>query len=295
MTSALHFFSHRVPIHTFIGLALIIIAWPVAWLSIQPYSYYTFLYLSLGYILTVDGLNVARHHSSPLSRSPFRFVLLFVLSAPVWWLFEFLNGFTQNWHYLGGQVFGEQADLIATLHFTTVIPAVFETAELWGSAAWVRRAAHGRKAVVNRFLEVSAFILGWVSLACLMINPSVSFSLIWMCVLLCLDPLNAWLGQPSLIRQIARGDWQNVLSLAAAGLTCGFFWEMWNYYSYPKWYYTVPHVSFLKIFEMPILGYLGYIPFAMELYAVYQTVRWFVRPVAVLVGSRLENADRQRT
>ncbi len=52
-------------------------------------------------------------------------------------------------------------------------------------------------------------------------------------------------------------------------LVCGFFWEMWNYFSYPKWQYTVPGVSFLHIFEMPLLGYGGYLPFAMELHALY--------------------------
>ncbi len=41
-------------------------------------------------------------------------------------------------------------------------------------------------------------------------------------------------------------------------LFTGFWWEMWNYYSLPKWYYTIPYVGFRKIFEMPLLGYLGY-------------------------------------
>ncbi len=41
-------------------------------------------------------------------------------------------------------------------------------------------------------------------------------------------------------------------------LFTGFFWEMWNYYSLPKWVYHVPYVGFWKIFEMPALGYLGY-------------------------------------
>ena len=40
-------------------------------------------------------------------------------------------------------------------------------------------------------------------------------------------------------------------------------------FALPKWYYTVPFFNFGKIFEMPILGYLGYIPFAWELYALY--------------------------
>ena len=57
------------------------------------------------------------------------------------------------------------------------------------------------------------------------------------------------------------------LALAFAALICGFFWEFWNYWAVPKWTYTVPYVGFFKIFEMPLLGYLGYLPFGLELYA----------------------------
>ena len=34
----------------------------------------------------------------------------------------------------------------------------------------------------------------------------------------------------------------------------------------PKWIYHVPYVGVAKVFEMPLLGYLGYFPFAMELW-----------------------------
>ena len=44
---------------------------------------------------------------------------------------------------------------------------------------------------------------------------------------------------------------------------------MWNYYSYPKWVYHVPLFGFLRVFEMPLLGYLGYVVFAWELFALY--------------------------
>lgn len=276
-TRTLSFLKRKYPPQLCIGLVLILLAWPVAWLHLPPISYFTFLYLWLGYIFTLDGLNVLRHGSSLLTRSPLHFALLFVLSAPVWWIFEFLNAFTQNWHYLGGSVYGGYAELIATVHFATVIPAVFETWELLRSFEWVQRAKRARPAIVNRFLEVATFTLGWVSLACLLIGPSVAFGLLWMWLLMVLDPLNAWLGRPSLLRQIKQGDWRNILSLGAAGLLCGFCWEMWNFYSFPKWFYTVPHVGFWKVFEMPLLGYLGYIPFTMELYAIYH----FLVPVAL--------------
>ena len=145
---------HKLPPQIILGLGLIAVAWPVAWLQAVPLSYFTFLYLWLGYILTLDGLNVIRQGSSPLTRAPLHFALLFALSAPVWWLFEFLNNLSQNWHYLGGQVYGTYADLVATVHFATVIPAVFETWELVRSFDWTQRAASLRPTIVNRPLEV---------------------------------------------------------------------------------------------------------------------------------------------
>ena len=48
---------------------------------------------------------------------------------------------------------------------------------------------------------------------------------------------------------------------AMAALVCGFFWGMWNYYSYAKWVYAIPHVQRFRVFEMPVLGYVGYLPF----------------------------------
>ena len=67
------------------------------------------------------------------------------------------------------------------------------------------------------------------------------------------------------------------LILALAGIVCGFFWEMWNFFALPKWCYTIPFVNFAKIFEMPFLGYGGYIPFAWELYALYHFIWGILR------------------
>jgi hypothetical protein len=58
---------------------------------------------------------------------------------------------------------------------------------------------------------------------------------------------------------------------------CGFFWEFWNYFAIVKWKYNIPYVGFLKIFEMPILGYLGYIPFALSLYSMYYFTRHYFK------------------
>jgi hypothetical protein len=71
-----------------------------------------------------------------------------------------------------------------------------------------------------------------------------------------------------------------VVALWLGGLICGFFWELWNFYAFPKWIYHVPFVGFGHIFEMPFLGYGGYLPFALEIFAAYHLM-------AGLVGHRL--------
>ena len=55
-----------------------------------------------------------------------------------------------------------------------------------------------------------------------------------------------------------------MVSAALAALICGFFWEMWNFYSLARWTYSVPLVHRFQIFEMPLLGYAGYLPFGLE-------------------------------
>ena len=87
------------------------------------------------------------------------------------------------------------------------------------------------------------------------------------------DPINYWLGNKSILRQTAMGDWRTVIIFFAAALVCGFFWEMWNIYSWPKWVYTFPYLDGFKIFEMPLAGYLGYLPFGLELYALVALAR----------------------
>jgi len=91
-------------------------------------------------------------------------------------------------------------------------------------------------------------------------------------VYLILEPLNVWLKNTHLLKWLGRGDWRPIAALWSGVLVTAFFWEMWNYFSYPKWVYTVPFVDVLHVFEMPLLGYLGYLPFSLELFALYHFV-----------------------
>lgn len=263
--------SKSLPPHLFIGPVLAVVFWVASWLHLGVLGEYAFFPQWLGYILTMDALVYLRRGTSLLTRAPSEFLALFILSAPIWWIFEGLNNFVLNWHYLIAAPYSVgQIILISTIDFSTVIPAIFETTAFLSSfsmfeplRAWRAIAISPRTAWILMYLGAFAF-------AAVILLPGIAFPLTWVWLVLLVDPLN-WLGgRPSLLGRLARGDWRLVVALALAGVMCGFFWEMWNFFAMPKWYYTVPLVGFGKVFEMPILGYLGYIPFAWELYALYQ-------------------------
>jgi hypothetical protein len=47
--------------------------------------------------------------------------------------------------------------------------------------------------------------------------------------------------------------------------------------SHPKWIYHTPGAHFLHVFEMPLLGYGGYVPFALDLFAI-KSLLWLKLP-----------------
>jgi hypothetical protein len=257
--------------HAYAGLALIAVFWPLNWLlprEIRPTSY-LFFPLWLGYALTVDALVLSRSGTSILSRSRSGFVWLFFTSAPAWWLFEWINKRTRNWEYLGGEVFsGFEYFLLATFSFSTVMPAVFETAELVRTFRWIERCGHGPRLAPERKLVAGLFLAGIIMITSALLWPKFFYPFVWGGVFLILEPINIVLGRRHLFESLSRRDWRPVVSLSVGALLCGFFWEMWNYHAYPKWIYHTPGAEFLHIFEMPLLGYLGYLPFAWELYAI---------------------------
>jgi len=262
-----------------IGLALIAVFWPVNWFWPAGWSedglrtHWAFFPLWLGYCLAVDGLVARRTGSSLLLRNPRAYVRLFAISAPAWWLFEFFNLPTQNWEYLGRGLFSAPANiLISSLSFSTVMPAVFGTAELAGTFGWVRRLPRGPRLAATPRNRVLAVAAGATMLVLLLAWPRYFFPFLWLSVYLRVEPLNVRLGFPALTDRTRSGDWRGVVALWTGVLICGFFWEMWNYLSFPKWIYHVPFVGGFRIFEMPLLGYGGYLPFAMELHALHSFV-----------------------
>ena len=268
------------PRHGALGLALVAAAWPASWLQIGPLAEYAFFPLWLGYILMVDALVLRRKGASLMTGNPLAFCGMFLASIPLWWAFEGINHFTQNWHYLGAETYSPlKYALVASWHFSIVIPAVFETADLVGSLSWVQRWQHGPKLPISRRTLIAAIALGLLSLAGVVFWPRYAFSVTWLSLFLLLDPINHLWGRPSILAQVRRGDWRTVAAFGLGALVCGWFWEMWNYWAFPKWEYSIPFVEFAKVFEMPLLGYAGYLAFGLETYAAYHFLAGVVQRV----------------
>ncbi len=260
-------------LHGWIGLGLAAIFWAVNWGLKGPRSHWAFFPLWLGYALTVDALVLWRTGTSLLTRNWRKFIGLFIVSAPAWWLFEAINARLQNWVYIGEEDFSAlKYAAFSTISFSTVIPAVFGAAELAASFGFVKRLGRGLIIRPTRLTTVVFFAAGWAMFVLMLAWPKVFFPFIWLSLYFILEPVNVWLGNRHLARWTERGDWRPVVALWVGVLITAFFWEMWNYFSYPKWLYHVGWGQWLHIFEMPLLGYGGYLPFAMELYALYHLV-----------------------
>jgi len=252
------------PYRGLLGLILIGIAWPLS----QQTSQNLFFPLWLGFIFLMDGVVLRRTGTSLMVRSPKVMLLMFAL--PYWWVFEGINGITQNWVYVATESDrGLISYVEATLSYSTVIPAIFEVSELIGSLGFVKKFSKLRALILSKKQVVFTIIFGVVSLVAMLIWPTYLFPLTWLSFFFIFDPLNHLAGRPSIISQVSRGDYRVVIAFALGALVCGFFWEMWNRDASVAWEYSIGYLDFARIFEMPLLGYAGYLPFGLETYAVF--------------------------
>ncbi len=266
------------------GILWTLFAWLVAWNrfswagTLQPH---TFAPLWLGYIITINALACQRTGTCMLTGRPGYFLLLFPTSAVFWWFFEYLNRFVGNWYYVGADFGAWEYFWYATLPFSTVLPAVLGTRDWLLGFAWPR-ATFGAFLPIRvsrpKGLAWAVLLASAAGLTGIGIWPSALFPLLWISPLMILLALQTILGETHILSPVANGDWHVVLCSAVAALICGFFWEMWNYDSLAKWKYSIPFVHAFPIFEMPLLGYAGYLPFGLECAVIGGIVEKWLKP-----------------
>ena len=254
----------------YLGYSLLAVSWLIAWTRLPLFSavqIYTFTPLWLGFIVVVNAHVHQRSNKAPLYKSPGKFAALFLLSALFWWGFEYLNRFTVNWIYVGAEGLSAYHYYIhGSLCFSTVLPAVYSV------FLWLHSYNHLHRTfyigprfgfLKNRGVGLVSLILGLLGMLGVGWIPQFSYPFLWFGPLLICGGLQLLIGQNAGIYSWARGDWRWFAFWALAGLICGFFWELWNFYSQLKWEYQLSFFNGWPVFEMPILGYLGYLPFGI--------------------------------
>lgn len=266
---------HPFPVFGWFGLALGAAAWVLGWNRFPCFAWgqpHTFLPLWLSYILVVNALCVRRSGRCLLTSHPGAYALLFPVSAAFWWFFEYLNRYVWNWYYLGvGGMGAAEYVFFATCSFATVLPAVTATAAWLGTFPPFRdsRLCGLVRFDVSRPASVTALVLvAATGLGGIVFWPDLTFPLLWIAPLAVFLALQALRGEPTVLDGLRDGDWRLIVRFALAAWICGGFWEMWNFHSFAKWVYAVPHVHAFQVFEMPVLGFAGYLPFGLECAAV---------------------------
>ena len=212
------------PLHGWLGFILILVFWTLNWTLTGLRTHWGFFPLWLGYCLTIDALVFWRTGTSLLKRSLAKYLGLFLVSAPVWWIFELLNLRTQSWTYPGAELFSPfQYFFWTTLSFTTVVPAVFGSAEFFASFDFVKRLKPGPRVGTDRRTTLIFFLTGWIMLALMLVWPQIFFPFIWISLYFILEPINVWMGNRSLADWTRHGDWRPVIALWLGALLTAFF------------------------------------------------------------------------
>jgi len=220
----------------------------------------------------LDGLLFQLQGESWLLSRPGAFLKMAFWSVSAWLVFEAWNLVLGNWTYVGlaANIWLRWPGY--ALAFATVLPGLLLTAQVLSAlGAW--RRVRGRPISLPLDWEPLALILGTAFLVLPLVFPGAAFPLVWVAWFFLLDPFCRLLGGPSLIQDFLQGERREHLCLLSAGLLCGLWWEAWNYPATSHWVYTLPVLNFGKVFEMPVLGYLGFLPFALECAVMYNFFR----------------------
>ena len=239
------------------------LSWTGVWIT--PIAWY-------GYILFVDWLIDRQNGNSFLIHHTREFGWMAFFSVGLWSVFELHNLLFHNWIYSGlpENIFITGLGFIVA--FSSILPAMYVT-HLLVRTCFVKSIpiTPQRYSKLRLLCEIC---LGLICICAATFYPSpYTGPLIWPGYLFVFSPLNHLVGLPSIFRERQRGNYAETVSLLAGGFICGFFWEFFNYFAGARWSYNVPYLPHIRIFEMPVVGFLGFGPFAVLFFEMYRFVR----------------------
>lgn len=232
-------------------------------IRMEPFFTWYYVFSWWSYIFSAEAYLHLKGQEASLFASPARFLLQLPLSVTIWLVFELFNFRLQNWHYVNVPASLPVRWIGYAVSYATVLPGLRVTALLVGRSGFLGRlrwhplplGTEGRRWVLAAGLGCLVLPLVW---------PGVFFPLVWLAFIGILLPLHRCPESVRLAKSIQAGKPGAWLEILLAGMICGLLWELWNFWAGAKWVYTVPWVGRLKLFEMPVLGFLGFPPFAVE-------------------------------
>jgi hypothetical protein len=231
---------------------------------LAPLSNYTYAITWWGILILIDEWNFQRWRLSLWRGAASRFVLVTIpLSVLFWLFFEMLNLASPQWRYRGGlESVGAQA-LFGFVSFATVIPIMVE---IYWVIAGEFRLPRATAQALKRWSKTLA-----AAGAALTLIPLVNHRFWW--------NQGMWLAPALLLLPAAPlpttaspqrpdGPGKLILQVAGAGLIAGILWETLNWFSRTHWEYLILP-SWPHIFQMPWIGYIGFIPFTFTVLLVH--------------------------
>ena len=274
------------PLHGVFGILLLILSEILHFKKIDPFYSWFYCFAWWSYILIIDAIIYRLKGNSLILSRTKEFFLMIPWSVFIWLIFEAANLSLENWYYINLPHSIFERWLGYTIAYGTVLPGLFETTELLESFMFKSPppplplpSGQSRKDPTTggrvRGGHIVLVLLGIACLVSSVLVPEYFFSLIWVGFIFLLEPFNHRFGGRSLLKDLEEGNPRKIYLLLLAGLICGFLWEFWNFWARSKWIYTVPFFEKMKGFEMPFLGFLGFPPFTIQAYVMYNFISLF--------------------
>ena len=266
--------KRTLPAHGIIGMIALLLSEIFLFKKVEPFYSWFYCFAWWSYILTVDAIVYRLKGNSLIHSRTKEFLLMIPWSIFIWLIFEAANLSLENWYYINLPHSRLERWLGYAMAYGTVLPGMFETTELLETLGLFKN-LRMKKTIISSGGHSVLILLGTLCLLCSMLIPEYCFPLIWVGFIFLLEPLNYRFRGRSLLKDLEEGSPQKIYLLLIAGLICGFLWEFWNFWALSKWVYTVPFFDKVKGFEMPFPGFLGFPPFAVQAYVMYNFISLF--------------------